>query len=138
VATTLSGEPLSSFVGRSREVGELVDRVGGNRLVTITGPGGAGKTRLALTVADRLEATLGTVSLGEVWFVDLAHVGVDDVADAIAARVGDDRPGVTLADVAVVIGSRRDCSSSTTSSTCWLPGRTLPRCWPRAPGCGWS
>jgi non-specific serine/threonine protein kinase len=106
VAATVSGGPLGSFVGREREVGELADRVGANRLVTITGPGGAGKTRLALIVAERLESTYGSSGLGEVWFVDLTHVGTDDVADAVAARVGDDRPGITLAGVGEVIGSR--------------------------------
>ncbi|MFL6062542.1 MAG: ATP-binding protein [Marmoricola sp.] len=43
------------FVGRDREVPDVVDLVLSNRLVTLTGPGGAGKTRLAAQVFDDLE-----------------------------------------------------------------------------------
>jgi hypothetical protein len=42
---------LSSFIGREREVVELRGLVGKTRLLTLTGPGGCGKTRLALAVA---------------------------------------------------------------------------------------
>ena len=60
---------LSSFVGREREIAEVTRRLaGGMRLVTLTGPGGAGKTRLALQVAARL---LPAFPDG-VWLVDLA------------------------------------------------------------------
>src|SRR6266446_230503 len=44
----------TSFIGRDRELGEVADLVGGSRIVTLTGPGGSGKTRLAVAVADRL------------------------------------------------------------------------------------
>jgi predicted ATPase/class 3 adenylate cyclase len=43
---------LSSFVGRAAEVAEIRGLLGGNRLVTLTGPGGTGKTRLSLAVAE--------------------------------------------------------------------------------------
>src|SRR5262249_40054767 len=43
--------PLSSFVGREREMAEVGALVSAHRLVTLTGPAGAGKTRLALHVA---------------------------------------------------------------------------------------
>ena len=42
---------LSSFVGRRKEVAEVEVLLAGNRLLTLTGPGGSGKTRLALAVA---------------------------------------------------------------------------------------
>jgi len=45
---------LTSFVGRARVVDEIVGQLGQYRLVTVTGPGGAGKTRLADEVARRV------------------------------------------------------------------------------------
>ncbi|HET6311357.1 MAG TPA: LuxR C-terminal-related transcriptional regulator [Candidatus Nitrosotalea sp.] len=46
--------PVSSFVGRSREIREVRHMLKGNRLVTLVGPGGIGKTRLALAVVQGL------------------------------------------------------------------------------------
>ena len=43
--------PLSSFVGREREVAEVRHLLAANRLVTLLGPGGIGKTRLAIEAA---------------------------------------------------------------------------------------
>lgn len=70
---------LSSFIGRERELQELTRLVATSRLVTLTGTGGCGKTRLALEVASTL---CGEVPSGGspadrlyrdgVWFVDLA------------------------------------------------------------------
>jgi hypothetical protein len=42
---------LTSFVGRAQAVDEVAGQLGQQRLVTVTGPGGAGKTRLAVEVA---------------------------------------------------------------------------------------
>ncbi|MEF9883471.1 ATP-binding protein [Streptomyces sp. P9-A4] len=58
--------PLTDFVGRERERERLTTLVTAARLVTLVGPGGAGKTRLALEVGAKLP--------GEVRFVDLAAV----------------------------------------------------------------
>jgi predicted ATPase/DNA-binding CsgD family transcriptional regulator len=44
---------LTSFIGREREMAQLVRELGGSRLVTLTGSGGVGKTRLAIQVAER-------------------------------------------------------------------------------------
>jgi predicted ATPase/DNA-binding SARP family transcriptional activator len=70
---------LSSFVGRDAELTGITDLLAGNRLVTLIGPGGAGKTRLAAEAARRW---VDDVPDG-VWFVELAPV--DDAANLAQA-----------------------------------------------------
>ncbi|MRH89787.1 ATPase [Nocardia sp. SYP-A9097] len=67
--------PLTSFIGRSRERAELTDLMKRQRQVTAVGPGGVGKTRLALTVAAELA---GEFPDG-VWFVDLVPITSPDI-----------------------------------------------------------
>jgi len=76
---------VTSFIGRDAEVAEVQAAVRAHRLVTLTGVGGVGKTRLALEVAARLA---GKFPDG-VWFFELAAV-VDSAAvpDAVAAVLG--------------------------------------------------
>ncbi|HET7560574.1 MAG TPA: BTAD domain-containing putative transcriptional regulator, partial [Limnochordia bacterium] len=62
--------PLSSFVGRRRELDELADLLSSERLLTLVGPGGSGKTRLAIEAA---RAMAGAFADGA-WFVDLAAI----------------------------------------------------------------
>ncbi len=79
--------PLSSFIGRDREVAAIVGllRRPGMRLVTLTGPGGVGKSRLAIRVAEEVLADFND----GLWFVPLASVReVDLVPVAIAERIG--------------------------------------------------
>src|SRR5258706_14716421 len=59
---------LTSFVGREQEIAQITDLVTANRLVTLTGAGGAGKTRLARQVAAQL---LDAFPDG-VWLMELA------------------------------------------------------------------
>ena len=59
---------LTSFIGREKEIDELRKLIADHRLITLTGSGGAGKTRLALQVA----ADLLRQFSGGVWFVELA------------------------------------------------------------------
>lgn len=72
---------LTSFVGRGGELRSVGAALAASRLVTLTGPGGAGKTRLAVEVAGR--------DAGEVLFVDLAPLAVGgDVPRAVVAALG--------------------------------------------------
>ena len=62
--------PVTPLLGRRREVAEVVEAVRGSRLVTVTGPGGVGKTRVALQAAHDLAVDFPD----GVWFVPLAAV----------------------------------------------------------------
>ena len=68
ISNTNLPRPASSFVGREREVAEVVELLqDGARLVTLSGPGGSGKTRLAIESAADLCRSSGTASSGSVW-----------------------------------------------------------------------
>ncbi|AZM44491.1 ATPase [Streptomyces sp. WAC 06738] len=88
--------PLTSFVGRARERAELAAAVRERRQVTAVGPGGVGKTRLALAVAGDLA---GEFADG-VWFADLVPVTEPArVGAAVAAAVGvGEQPGRDVDD----------------------------------------
>ena len=76
---------LSTFIGRDRELSEVRALVAWSRLVTLTGAGGAGKTRLSLQVA----AELLDGSADGVWLVELAALSDEDaVASAICGALG--------------------------------------------------
>ena len=76
---------LTSFVGRDAELAELVDRVTASRLVTLTGPGGAGKTSLATECARAVADRFGDGA----WFVALDAISDPEaVASAIASALG--------------------------------------------------
>ncbi|HXW47593.1 MAG TPA: adenylate/guanylate cyclase domain-containing protein, partial [Streptosporangiaceae bacterium] len=80
--------PVDSFVGRQMELAEIAEAIRADRLVTLTGPGGSGKTRLALEVA----AALVPAFADGVWFVALAAIGDGTrLAEAVARvlRVSD-------------------------------------------------
>lgn len=53
---------LSTFIGREREIAEVKQRLAEHRLLTLTGPGGCGKTRLALSAASELLLPLRSVT----------------------------------------------------------------------------
>jgi hypothetical protein len=97
---------LTGFVGRTSEIAELTAIVAGNRLVTLTGVGGVGKTRLSLQVARRLVSEFAD----GVWLVELAPLG-DPAAlpDVVAAALGiTAQPGLTVLDSVVeAVAGRR-------------------------------
>ena len=88
--------PTTSFIGREAELAEVQEALKAHRLVTLTGVGGVGKTRLATEVAARLADEFPD----GVWFFELAAV-TDPAAvpDAVAAVLGiTQQPGKTVTD----------------------------------------
>jgi predicted ATPase/TolB-like protein/DNA-binding winged helix-turn-helix (wHTH) protein len=84
---------LTNFIGRDQEVAELVRLAASTRLLTLTGAGGCGKTRLALELARNV---LDRFS-GGVWIVDLAALSdpslvTQTVASVLSVREGPSRP----------------------------------------------
>src|SRR5690606_6818532 len=76
---------LTSFVGRAKERAELAGALDGHRLVSAVGPGGVGKTRLALAVA----ADVAHRYADGVWYVDLVPVtDASMIAPTVAAALG--------------------------------------------------
>ncbi|WP_327141378.1 BTAD domain-containing putative transcriptional regulator [Nocardia sp. NBC_01327] len=79
---------LTSFVGRDSELEALAKLLDTARLVTVVGPGGAGKTRLSLEVMSRYQG-------GPVFFVPLAEIGApDQLADAVTGALGNAAEGL--------------------------------------------
>jgi non-specific serine/threonine protein kinase len=88
---------VSSFVGRSRELDDVGRLLGESRLVTLTGPGGSGKTRIAIEAAARLDA--GRLAVD---FLDLAPItNADLVIGSIAGALGVRAGGESLFDAVV-------------------------------------
>ncbi|MDT5260557.1 MAG: hypothetical protein QOD10_5637, partial [Mycobacterium sp.] len=87
---------VTSFIGRESEVEEVKEALNEHRLVTLTGVGGVGKTRLATEVASRLTDEFPD----GVWFFELAAVGDPAaVPDAVAAVLGiTQQPGKSVGD----------------------------------------
>ncbi|MGN6335231.1 ATP-binding protein, partial [Mycobacterium sp.] len=82
---------LTSFVGRDAEMRDVRDILAQNRLVTLTGAGGVGKTRLAVQIA----GSVGGDYADGIWFVDLAPITDPDLVPITAARTFGlpDQPG---------------------------------------------
>jgi predicted ATPase/DNA-binding CsgD family transcriptional regulator len=96
---------LTSFIGRAGPVREVAGLLAGHRLVTVTGPGGSGKTRLAAEVARQVA---GRYADGA-WLVELAPVADPAaVASVVAAALGvRDLPGASSAGALVRALARR-------------------------------
>jgi len=96
--TSLTAD-LTTFVGRTRELSDLVPLIQANRLLSLTGVGGSGKTRLARQAGMRVAATFEH----EVCFVDLAPLTDPELVPSEVARALDvpERPSETPADTLV-------------------------------------
>src|SRR5205823_4275188 len=85
---------LSSFIGREEDIAQGVRLLGESRLLTLTGAGGCGKTRLAQRVAGEVSDRFP----GGTWWVELAPLT---------------DPGLVAEAVAVVVGARPNADRST-------------------------
>ncbi len=87
---------LTSFIGREAELTQIHEILSGNRLVTLTGAGGAGKTRLAIQIAAQLSGEFGD----GVWCVDLAPITDPELVPVTMARALGlpDQPGRSTMD----------------------------------------
>ena len=87
---------LTSFVGRQAEMHEVRQLLADNRLVTLSGAGGAGKTRLAIEIAARIAPEFGD----GVWYVDFAPITDPAVVPVTVARALSlpDQPGRSTMD----------------------------------------
>jgi predicted ATPase len=103
----LPAEP-NSFIGRERDLAELVSILGRGRELTLCGPGGIGKTRLALRLASALAGRFpdGT------WIADLADADLDEAGaePGGAAAAQQDETGRLVALVTAALGIRGEAS----------------------------
>ena len=143
--TNLRAE-LTSFVGRDTELAHVATLLRAHRLITVTGPGGAGKTRLAVEAA---RAELNAMPDG-VWLVELAPVtDPAEVTSAVLAALGlreqallytrgplgafADEQADALGRLLPALAGRGRCWCSTTASTWWPPRPRWPTAsWPPA------
>ena len=97
---------FTSFVGREAEMNDVRQILADNRLVTLTGAGGVGKTRLAVQLAADIAGGFG----GGVWLVDLAPITDPDLVPvAVIRALGlPDQPGRSTMDTLLrFVGDRR-------------------------------
>ena len=97
---------LTSFVGRATQIGDVQRILADNRLVTLTGAGGVGKTRLATQIAAKMASQFGH----GLWYVDLAPISDPDIVPTTVARAlgRPDHPGRSTMDTLLgFVGDRR-------------------------------
>src|SRR5829696_799273 len=92
--------PLSSLIGRERDLAEVRATLSSARLVTLTGTGGVGKTRLAAEAAAR---SVGDFP-GGVWWVELASLTAADMVEPTLLRALGVRPLPGLGELDAAVG----------------------------------
>src|SRR5262249_37748597 len=92
---------LTSFIGRERELEQVKHLLSNTRLLTLTGPGGTGKTRLAIQLGAEMLAMKQFIS--GIWLVELAPLADPTlVAQTIASTLGvREQPGRTILDALI-------------------------------------
>jgi predicted ATPase/class 3 adenylate cyclase len=97
---------LTDFVGRATEISEIHRLLDEHRLITLTGPGGSGKTRLALhAAAESLDEYPGGTFLVELAGITDAQLVADEVAECVGAKAVPDT--AQSAAIATRIGDQR-------------------------------
>jgi predicted ATPase/class 3 adenylate cyclase/DNA-binding CsgD family transcriptional regulator len=97
---------LTSFVGRVAQINEVRRALSENRLVTLTGAGGAGKTRLAIQIA----GVIANEFRDGAWYVDLSPITNPDVVQAVVARalgLPDQPSGSAMDAIVRFVGDRQ-------------------------------
>ncbi|HEY6296596.1 MAG TPA: BTAD domain-containing putative transcriptional regulator, partial [Streptosporangiaceae bacterium] len=134
-----AGQPLTSFVGRDSEVSLVLKNLAAARLVTLTGPGGVGKTRLAGEVSGHLHSPARFVELAsvtdpsEVPYAALAAVGVREPVIRRGAGTGLQPGSSPLDRVATALADRDevlvlDNCEHVIEAAAALAGRVLAAC----------
>ena len=119
ISNTNLPRPASSFLGREAELAEVVSRIEqGARLVTLTGPGGTGKTRLALEAATTLVPAykagvfwVGLASLRDPALVTETIAQVLGAKDGLAEHLGEREMLLLLDNLEQVIEAARELSA---------------------------
>ncbi len=129
---------LTSFVGRDAQLTQLRELLAENRVVTLTGAGGVGKTRLAIQIAAQLTSAFGD----GVWYVDLAPINDPGLVPVTAARALGlpDQPGRSTMDTLLRFVRDRqllvvldNCEHLLDASAELVVARA--ECWPRGSPC---
>jgi predicted ATPase/DNA-binding SARP family transcriptional activator len=134
-----AGQPLTSFVGRDSEVSLVLKNLAAARLVTLTGPGGVGKTRLAGEVSGHLHSPARFVELASVTdpsdvpYAALAAVGVREPVIRRGAGTGLQPGSSPLDRVATALADRDevlvlDNCEHVIEAAAALAGRVLAAC----------
>jgi hypothetical protein len=125
--------PLTELVGRERETAQVAGLLAEKRLVTLTGPGGIGKTRLSLAVAAMVADTFGDGAV----FVPLAEATtVDTAVSALARALGvAEVGGQPLADTVIEHLAEKSTLLRTTGAS---QRRAGGHWWARSRRRGWA